>query len=167
MPSNDEDISSSNPDLIGLPTHRVLRSLDAMPLPRASHDRLDGEYDALRVASLALSRPLTNETIVVASDIDGCGRGLIAIRNTPTSAESVDALRLTIARQTLMFGDTPAIAAVTVLSVLRQGFADVHDSRIDLLMREFAAARVSLDRWFCIDQQLKIVDVETLAVLPH
>jgi hypothetical protein len=69
-----------------------------MPLPRASHDRLDGEYDALRVASLALSRPLTNETIVVASDIDGCGLGLIAIRNTPTSAQSVDALRLIIAR---------------------------------------------------------------------
>ena len=139
MPSNDDEISSSSPDLIGLPTHRVLRSLDAMPLPRASHDRLDGEYDALRVAALALSRPLANETIVVASDIDGCGLGLIAIRNTPASAESVDALRLTIARQTLMFGDTPAIAA----------------------------ARVSLDRWFCIDQQLKIVDVETLAVLPH
>ncbi|MGC6477385.1 MAG: hypothetical protein ACON36_03770 [Ilumatobacteraceae bacterium] len=74
---------------------------------------------------------------------------------------------MTIARQTLMFGDTPAIAAVTVLSVLRQGFADVHDSRIDLLMQEFAAARLSLDQWFCIDQQLKIVDVETLAVLPH
>ena len=121
MPSNDDDISSSTPDLIGLPTHRVLRSLNAMPLPRSSHDRLD-RYDALR---------------------------------------------LTIARQTRMFGDTPAIAAVTVLSVLRQGFADVHDGRIDLLMREFAAARVSLDRWFCIDQQLKIVDVETLAVLPH
>ena len=167
MPSNDDDISSSTPDLIGLPTHRVLRPLDTMPLPRASHDRLHGEYDALRVASLTLSRPLTNETIVVTSDFGGCGLGLIAIRNTPTSAESVDALRLTIARQALMFGDTPAIAAVTVLSVLRQRFADVHDSRIDLLMRESAAAMVSLDRWFCIDQQLKIVDVETLAVLPH
>lgn len=66
-----------------------------------------------------------------------------------------------------MFGDTPAIAAVTVLSVLRQRFADAHDSRIDLLMRESSAASVSLDRWFCIDQQLNIVDVETLAVLPH
>ena len=78
MPSNDDDISSSTPDLIGLPTHRVLRSLDAMPLPRASHDRLDGEYDALRVAALALSRPLTNETIVVASDIDGRQIGLLS-----------------------------------------------------------------------------------------
>ena len=44
---------------------------------------------------------------------------------------------------------------------VRQGFADVHDSRIDLLMQECA----TLDR--VIDQQLKIVDVETLAVLPH
>ena len=49
-----------------------------------------------RVASLALSRPLINETIIVASDIDVCGLRLIAIRNTPTSADSVDALRLTI-----------------------------------------------------------------------
>ena len=76
MPSNDDDISRPLQTSLGYQL-TVFFGLSTQCHFRG-HPRPDRrEYDALRVASLALSGPLTNETIVVASDIDGCGRGLI------------------------------------------------------------------------------------------
>lgn len=138
-----------------------------MHLPRANHDRLNDDYDALRVATLAISRPLDDETVIVASDVDGFGIGLIAIRHTLTSTESVDAVQRALYHLTTCDHDTPRVAAVTILTVLRNGFTAPSTNGVQLLRRQLDASGVTLDRWFCLDSRLRDVDVETLDVVPH
>jgi len=167
MPSEHNQHPDSNRCIIGLPSHRALRLLDAMHLPRANHDRLTDEYDALRVATLAISRPLDDETVIVASDLDGFGVGLIAIRHTLTSTESVDSVQRALYHLATCDHDTPPVAAITVLTVLRSGFASPSTNGVQLLQRQLDASGVSLDRWFCLDDRLRNVDVETLDVVPH
>lgn len=161
--------TSPHPDqfIIGLPSHRALRFLDALPLPRACHDRLDHEYAALRVAALAISRPLDNETVIVASDIDGCGLGLVAIRHTVTSAESIDAVQRGLFHPKWFGHDTTPVAAITVLTVLRNGFSPPPVETVHRFRQQLDAAQITLDRWFCLDTELRSVDVETLVVVPH
>jgi len=166
MSSDYRNTSHTKQHIIGLPSHRALRFLDAMPLPRACDDRLTHDCDALRVAVLAISRPLDDETIIVASDIDGFGIGLIALRHTLTSVESIDAVRRTLSQPSI-FGAAAPIAAVTVLTVLREGFSNPPADAVHLLRQQLDTSQVSLDHWFCIDNMLRSVDVETLVVAPH
>jgi len=167
MPSDRNHISLHHQHLIGLPSHRALRLLDAMPLPRACHDRLDGEYDALRVATLVISRPLSDETVIVASDVDGCGVGLIAIRNTMTSDESIDAAQRSM-NSPRWFGEhSMRVTDITVLSVLHQGFNEPTCENVRRLQQRLGDSEITLTRWFCIDNMLRAVDVETFAVVPH
>jgi len=167
MSSDSNYTSLHHQHLVGLPSHRALRSLDAMPLPRASRDRLDGEYDAIRVAALAISRPLSNETVIVASDVDGCGVGLVAIRNTMTRDESIDAAQRSI-NSPKWFGErSMRVADITVLSVLRQGFGNPSRENARALHQRLSESEITLTRWFCIDNMLRAVDVETFDVVPH
>ena len=167
MSSDHDNSPHSNQPLIGLPSHRALRILDAMPLPRACHDRLTHDYDALRVAVLAISRPLDNETVVVASDNDGYGVGLVVIRHTLTSTESIDAVQRVISQPTWLSKGTIPIAAITVLTVLREGFDEPPTNVVRVLQRQLEISQMSLDRWFCLDTRLRNVDVETLDVVRH
>jgi hypothetical protein len=165
MSSDHDNSPHPNQLIIGLPSHRALRFLDAMPLPHACHDRLTHDYDALRVAVLAISRPLRNETVVVASDIDGFGIGLVAIRHTLTSTESIDAVQRVMLQPTWLSEGTIPVAAITVLTVLREGFDEPSTDAVCFLQKQLEISQITLDRWFCLDTRLRTVDVETLDVV--
>lgn len=50
--------------------------------PRAGTDRIDGAPSALAAISLALTRPLRPETVVLVLDPERCGRSIVVVDGT-------------------------------------------------------------------------------------
>lgn len=66
-------------------THRI---------PRAHHDPIDDELTAMSLISLAISRPLRDETVVVSLDRRRCGLGLLVVSGTESGDALFDVLDL-------------------------------------------------------------------------
>jgi hypothetical protein len=59
------------------------------------------------------------------------------------------------------------VTDITVLSVLHQGFNEPTCENVRRLQQRLGDSEITLTRWFCIDNMLRAVDVETFAVVPH